>query len=625
MCGFVGFTNHIDNTDEILGMMMDRIKHRGPDSEGKYIDENVAMGFRRLSLIDLSENGGQPIYNEDRSKVLTFNGEIYNFKELREELVSAGHTFYTKTDSEVLIHGYEEWGEDLLDKLRGMFAFIIYDKEKNELFGARDFFGIKPLYYAQMGDTFMWGSEIKSFLDHPAFVKELNEDVLETYLTFQYSPTEQTFFKNVFKLPAAHCFTYKDGVMNVRRYWEVKFSPDEEPTLEDWVNRISDTFKDSVEAHKFADVEVGSFLSSGVDSSYVAAEANVDKTFTVGFGEDEKYNEIGYAKEFSKYINKENYSKVITPEEYWDSLEKIQYQMDEPLADPAAIALYFVCQIASEKVKAVLSGEGADEIFGGYNIYHNPADMAPYFRIPRPIRKAVGAGASHLPPKHGVNYLVRGSKDLEERFIGNAYMFSEKERKALLKIKTDAPDAMAVTKPFYERCADNDEVTRMQYLDLHLWMTGDILLKADKMSMAHSLELRVPFLDKEVMHVAEQIPTKFRVTHRVATDDKTPYTTKYAMRLAAKRDTPPETAGTAAKKKLGFPVPIRVWLKQDDCYSTVRTAFVSPAAEQFFHTDKLIRLLDDHKNGKKDNSRRIWTVYMFLVWYKVYFGENANV
>ena len=320
MCGFVGFTNHIDNTDEILGMMMDRIKHRGPDSEGKYIDENVAMGFRRLSLIDLSENGGQPIYNEDRSKVLTFNGEIYNFKELREELVSAGHTFYTKTDSEVLIHGYEEWGEDLLDKLRGMFAFIIYDKEKNELFGARDFFGIKPLYYAQMGDTFMWGSEIKSFLDHPAFVKELNEDVLETYLTFQYSPTEQTFFKNVFKLPAAHCFTYKDGVMKVRRYWEVKFSPDEEPTLEDWVNRISDTFKDSVEAHKFADVEVGSFLSSGVDSSYVAAEANVDKTFTVGFGEDEKYNEIGYAKEFSKYINKENYSKVITPEEYWDSL-----------------------------------------------------------------------------------------------------------------------------------------------------------------------------------------------------------------------------------------------------------------------------------------------------------------
>ena len=608
MCGFVGFSNHINNADEVLGLMMDRIKHRGPDSEGKYIDENVAMGFRRLSLIDLSENGGQPIYNEDKTLVLTFNGEIYNFKELRAELEQAGHSFYTKTDSEVLIHGYEEWGEKLLDKLRGMFAFIIYDKNKNELFGARDFFGIKPLYYAKFGETFMWGSEIKSFLDHPAFEKELNEDVLETYLTFQYSPTEQTFFRNVFKLPAAHCFKYKDGELSVRRYWEVKFTPDEEPTLEDWVNRISDTFKDSVEAHKFADVEVGSFLSSGVDSSYVAAEADVDKTFTVGFGEDEKYNEIGYAKEFSKYIGKENFSKVITPEEYWNSLEKIQYQMDEPLADPAAIALYFVCQIASEKVKAVLSGEGADEIFGGYNIYHNPADMAPYFKIPRPIRKAVGAGASHLPKKHGVNYLIRGSKDLEERFIGNAYMFSEKERKALLKIKTNAPDAMEITKPFYERSSQNDQVTQMQYLDLHLWMTGDILLKADKMSMAHSLELRVPFLDRKIMELAEQIPTRYRVT-------KTE--TKYAMRLAALRACPPQTA---KKDKLGFPVPTRVWLKEDKYYNIVKESFLSEASERFFNTDQLVKLLDEHREGKYDHSRKIWTVFTFLVWYKVYFS-----
>ena len=289
------------------------------------------MGFRRLSIIDLSDQGSQPIFNEDKSLVLTFNGEIYNYKDLREELVASGHKFYTHTDSEVLIHGYEQWGEDMLDKLRGMFAFVIFNKNTNEVFGARDFFGIKPLYYAKMGETLMWGSEIKSFLDHPHFKKELNTDVLETYLTFQYSPTTETFFKNVYKLPAAHCFTYKNGEMNVRRYWEVKFHADNGPSLEDWVNRISDTFKNSVEVHKFADVEVGSFLSSGVDSSYVAAVANVDKTFTVGFGEDEKYNEIGYAKEFSKYIHKENFSKVISPEEYWNSLSKIQYHMDEPL------------------------------------------------------------------------------------------------------------------------------------------------------------------------------------------------------------------------------------------------------------------------------------------------------
>ncbi|WP_337805483.1 asparagine synthase (glutamine-hydrolyzing) [Ruminococcus bicirculans (ex Wegman et al. 2014)] len=611
MCGFVGFTNKINDASIVLGKMMDRIKHRGPDSDGKYVDEQIAMGFRRLSIIDLSDQGSQPIFNEDKSLVLTFNGEIYNYKDLREELVASGHKFYTQTDSEVLIHGYEQWGEDMLDKLRGMVAFVIFNKNTNEVFGARDFFGIKPLYYAKMGETLMWGSEIKSFLDHPHFKKELNTDVLETYLTFQYSPTTETFFKNVYKLPAAHCFTYKNGEMNVRRYWEVKFHADNGPSLEDWVNRISDTFKNSVEVHKFADVEVGSFLSSGVDSSYVAAVANVDKTFTVGFGEDEKYNEIGYAKEFSKYIHKENFSKVISPEEYWNSLSKIQYHMDEPLADPAAVALFFVCQIASEKVKAVLSGEGADEIFGGYNIYHNPADMVSYFKIPRPIRKAVGAVADKLPHKHGINYLIRGSKDLDERFIGNAYIFSEKERKDILSIKTNAPDAMAITKPFYDKVRDQDQVTQMQYIDLHLWMTGDILLKADKMSMAHSLELRVPFLDRKVMELAEQIPVKDRVTETE---------TKYAMRLAALQACPPQTA---KKKKLGFPVPIRVWLKEDKYYNIVKDKFTSPQSAQFFHTDRLVQLLDDHRAGKYDYSRKIWTVFSFLVWYDVYFSDNV--
>lgn len=611
MCGIVGFTNRLDNASEILGKMMDRIKHRGPDSEGKYIDEGIAMGFRRLSIIDLSDVGSQPIFNEDKSLVLTFNGEIYNFKELRDELISAGHSFYTKTDSEVLIHGYEQWGEKLLDRLRGMFAFVIYNKNTGEIFGARDFFGIKPFYYAQMNGTFMWGSEIKSFLDHPDFKKELNTDVLETYLTFQYSPTEDTFFKNVKKLPAAHCFTYKDGKLDIHRYWEVKFNDNNAPDLEEWVEKISDTFKNSVEAHKFADVEVGSFLSSGVDSSYVAAVADVDKTFTVGFGEDEKYNEIGYAKEFSKYIGKENFSKVITPEEYWDNLKKIQYHMDEPLADPAAIALFFVCQLASKQVKAVLSGEGADEIFGGYNIYHNPADMASYFKIPRPIRKGVGAIAEKLPHKHGVNYLIRGSKDLDERFIGNAYIFSEKERKKILKIKTSAPDAMVITKPFYNKVRDRDQVTQMQYLDLHLWMTGDILLKADKMSMAHSLELRVPFLDRKVMELAEQIPAKYRVTKG---------NTKYAMRIAALKACPPQTAN---KKKLGFPVPTRVWLREDKYYGIVKDYFTSPAAEKFFNTSELVSLLDDHREQKYDYSRKIWTVFTFLIWYEVYFGSEA--
>lgn len=607
MCGYVGFTNTKNDSNQIIGKMMDKIKHRGPDSEGKYVDGDIALGFRRLSIIDISASGDQPIYNEDKSKVLLFNGEIYNFKSIREELVDKGHTFTTHTDSEVLLHGYEEFGEGLLNKLRGMFSFVIWDKNTKELFGARDFFGIKPLYYAIMGDTFMFGSEIKAFLVHPDFKKELNEEALENYLTFQYSPTDRTFFKNVYKLPAAHFFKYKDNKLEVKRYWEVKFNADDKPDLDAWVKEISDVFHDSVTAHKISDVEVGSFLSSGVDSSYVASVANVDKTFTVGFGTDEKYNEIGWAKEFSKYINKENISKVITPEEYWDNISKIQYHMDEPLADPSCIALYFVCNKASEYVKVVLSGEGADEIFGGYNVYKEPMSVPAYNAIPRPIRRGIGAIASKLPAKRGVNFLVRRGKDLEERFIGNAYMFTEKERKELLKIKTTAQNPMEITKPFYDKVKDKDAVTKMQYLDLHLWMTGDILLKADKMSMANSLELRVPFLDKEVMAVAERIPTKYRVTDE---------NTKFAMRKAALQAAPPQTAN---KKKLGFPVPIRVWLKEDKYYNIVKDHFTSPTSEKFFNNDKLVHLLDEHKAGKADNSRKIWTVFIFLVWYKVFF------
>ena len=622
MCGIVGFTNTNSGSKSVIGEMMELIRHRGPDAEGKYVDDDIALGHRRLSIIDISSQGDQPIFNEDRSMVIVFNGEIYNYKEIREKLVEAGHKFSTNTDTEVLIHGYEEYGEKLLNMLRGMFSFLIWDKNKKELFGARDFFGIKPMYYAHMGDTFMFGSEIKSFLAHPDFKKELNTSVLETYLTFQYSPTFDTFFKNVYKLPPAHYFKLKDGHMTIKRYWDVHFDADNDPDLDKWVERISDTFKNSVEAHKIADVEVGSFLSSGVDSSYVAAVADVDKTFTVGFGSDEKYNEIGWAKDFSEAIGKENTSKVISADEYWDSLSKIQYHMDEPLADPAAVALYFVCNIASERLKVVLSGEGADEIFGGYNVYSDPNGTF-YDRLPRPVKRGIGKAAAKLPQKRGINFFVRKGRDVEERFIGNAYMFTPEQRKKLLKIKTSAPDPMSVTKPFYKNVKDKDDVTKMQYLDLHLWMAGDILLKADKMSMANSLELRVPFLDKEIMSLAEKIPTKYRVTHDKGTAE-TKYITKYAMRLAAKKDTPSQTAKTAAKKKLGFPVPIRVWLKEEKYYNIVKDTFESESSKMFFDTDILMKLLDDHRNSKADNSRKIWTVYIFLVWYKVYFENNGK-
>jgi len=612
MCGFIGYINggETQQNETALHAMTDAIKHRGPDDADYYMDGTISLGFRRLSIIDL-EGGRQPILNEDESKVLIFNGEIYNYQSIRADLLEKGHIFKTATDSEVLLHGYEEYGTDLLNKLRGMFSFLIWDKNTSELFGARDFFGIKPLYYAKMGETMMFGSEIKSFLHHPHFVKELNEKALESYLSFQYSPGSETFFKNVFKLPPAHYFKYKDGKFDINRYWIPTFNAEEDKPLEYWIDEIEKTFDDSIAAHKISDVEVGSFLSSGVDSSYVASSANVDKTFSVGFDNGTQYNETSYAKELSELIPVKNISKIISAEEFWNTFPKIQYHMDEPLADPSAVALYFVCNTASQHLKVSLSGEGADEIFGGYNIYREPLECPWYDKIPFPIRRAIGKAASLFPAVRGFNFLVRRGKTLEERFIGNAYMFSEKERKVLLKNPAGAPAPSVLTKPYYDIVSDKDAVTKMQFVDLNMWMVGDILLKADKMSMANSLEVRVPFLDKEIMALAGRIPLKYRVNSE---------NTKYAMRKASLRRLPDKWA---SKKKLGFPVPTRVWLKEEKYYNIVKDAFVSDDANKFFNSDLIVKLLNEHKCGKKDNSRKVWTIYTFLIWYKQFFGENS--
>lgn len=606
MCGFCGFLdNELENKEAVLSAMMDKIIHRGPDSSGQFIDDTAALGFRRLSIIDLAE-GAQPLYSEDGRYVLTFNGEIYNYQSIREKLITLGYHFKTHTDSEVLVHGYAEYGTDILSHLRGMFAFVIWDKTEKTLFGARDFFGIKPFYYSHTGSQFIYGSEIKSILEHPSIKRELNEEALEHYLSFQYSPMLETFFKGIFRLPPAHFFILKEGVLDIKRYWEPIFN-ETDGSLENYVDLIDQTMKDSIQTHKISDVEVGCFLSSGVDSSYVASCFKGDKTFTVGF-DNEQYNEISYAKELSKEIGIENFHKVISATEYWDVLPKVQYFMDEPLADPAAVALYFVSQLASEHVKVVLSGEGADELFGGYNIYKEPVDNATYHKLPLALRRFLAKLAICIPFSFkGKNFLLRGSKTIEERFIGNAYMFSPKERKELLKVKTPAKDPIELTMPFYKKVANKCDVTKMQYLDMHMWLAGDILLKADKMSMAHSLELRVPFLDKEVCNIATKIPLKYRVNKE---------NTKYAMRLAAKRNMP---TATANKKKLGFPVPIRVWLKEDTYYTIVKSYFTNSTAQKYFNNEMLVALLDEHKVGKQDNSRKIWTIFMFLLWHKQYF------
>ena len=610
MCGIVGFVGARADMEDVLQGMMDAIAHRGPDGQGRYIDGPVALGHRRLSIIDL-EGGKQPMFNEDGSLVCIFNGEIYNFQELKAELLAAGHIFATRSDTEVLLHGYEQWGKAMLARLRGMFTFAIWDKAKNSLFCARDHFGIKPLYYYRnpKTGTLMFGSEIKSFLPHPDFVKEFNPAQLELYLSYQYSAGEDTFFKGVKKLMPAHCMEYKDGELSITRYWQPEFDPDPTRTLEDWEDDIEAAMKESVQAHKIADVEVGSFLSSGVDSSYMAALANVDKTFTVGFA-DKQYDETDFAKAFSEHIGVKNYAYRITPEEYWANLGNIQYHMDEPLADAASVALYFVNREAAKQVKVCLSGEGADEFFGGYNIYKEPFTVSWYDHLPLFLRRAIGAVAEHLPPVHGINFLVRRGKPLGERYIGNTNLMGERRKKQLLKHYTGAVKPTDLSRPYFDQTKGQDPVTRMEYCDLNLWMVGDILLKADKMSMANSLELRVPFLDKKVFELASRIPTNCKVNAEQ---------TKIAMRGAAERVVPPKTAD---KKKLGFPVPVRAWLRDETYAAPVRAAFNSPAAEEIFNTAELNKLLEQHMSGKRDNWRQIWCVFMFLTWYDEYFVKR---
>ena len=607
MCGIAGFTGDIDNREDIVTRMADVIVHRGPDSAGLYSDGDISIGFRRLSFIDLAD-GTQPIFNEDKTLVVVLNGEIYNYKPLREELLAKGHEFTTKSDTEVLVHLYEEHGAAMLDKLRGMFAFCIYDKKDKSLFIARDYFGIKPLYYAEMEGHLLFASEIKALLPFPLFKKEMNEEALENYLTFQYSVLDETFFKGVFKLPAAHYMLWKDGQKTVTRYWTPAFKPDSARSLSDTVEAVDAAVQASIERHKISDVEVGSFLSSGVDSSYVAACFQGDKTFTVGFDYD-KYNEIDYAKELSALVGIENYSKLITTEEYWDVLPKVQYHMDEPLADPAAVALYFVSGVACRHVKGAMSGEGADEFFGGYNIYKEPLDIKILTDLPMPIRRVLGKLAAWFPFNiKGKSFFMRGGQTVEERFIGNAKMFTMKEREKLLLRPSGKHAPASLTKPYYDKVKDADDITKMQYLDIHMWLVGDILLKADKMSMAHSLEVRVPYLDRAVFETAASLPVEFR-TNKTAT--------KYAFRMAAAKHMPDAVAD---KKKLGFPVPIRIWLRDDRFYNKVKAAFTGGAAARYFRTDALLAMLDTHKRGKRDMSRKIWTVYMFLVWYEQFFA-----
>lgn len=615
MCGFVGFADAKQPIDKVkmIDKMMETISHRGPDSGGHHVDDHVALGFRRLSIIDLSDDAKQPMYNEDKSIVLVFNGEIYNFQELRAELLDKGHQFKCNSDSEVIVHGYEQYGIDIVQKLRGMFAFAIWDTKKDALFLVRDHFGIKPLYYSQntTDHSLIFGSEIKSFLPYPAFQKELNKDALKPYLTFQYSVLDETFFKGVYKLRPGHYLKYEQGNIEIKSYWEPVFAA-KNNSLEYSKEQINRIMKESVYIHKVSDVPVGAFLSGGIDSSYVTSLSKPNKTFSVGFQDYEAlFNETNLAADLSEILGIDNYKRMVTADECFEKLPLIQYHMDEPQSNPSSVPLYFLAELARKHVTVVLSGEGADELFGGYIWYQDSPNVGKYKnKVPYALRRPLSFLANKLPQNRITAFLVKGGQKVEERFIGQAKVFEEAEATQVLRAEyKNGPTVREITQKHYDRVKDQDDLTKMQYLDLMLWQPGDILLKADKMSAAHSIELRVPFLDKQVMEVAAELPSAMRVNN---------INTKYALREAAKEVLPKEWAN---RPKVGFPVPIRHWLKEEKYYKVVKEMFQSDIAKQFFATDKLMAYLDDHYCGKRNCARKIWTVYVFLVWYKKFFVE----
>lgn len=599
MCGIAGFiAGHGAANAAALAPMLARIAHRGPDGQGTFVEGPAALGHCRLAIIDL-EGGAQPLYSEDKNLVVVFNGEIYNYRALTAELTALGHTFATRTDTEVLLHGWEQWGRELLPRLRGMFAFALWDRRAGVLFCARDMFGIKPLYYCRCADgTLLFASEIKAFLDHPSFAKRLNTAQLPLYLSCQYSPGRDTFFAGVQKLLPGHFLEFSDGIVRTTRWVQPAFLPGDAPVSP---AEIEDVLRGSAAAHKVADVEVAGFLSGGVDSAYLTALARPARTYTISYAEP-KYDESFPARALARSLGVRNRVRRISPGEFWDAVPAVQYHMDEPLADAAAVALYFLNREAAKDVKVVLSGEGADELFGGYPLYRQAVWAERWQKMPRAVRRAL---AALLP---GCGLLHRGALPRWQRSARANYVFeTTQERDKYLKRDYCAPTPAQRCKPYFDAVRGLDEPTAVQWVDWQTWLPRDILRKADRMSMAHSLELRVPFLDRQVLAAAQALPRRYRCTGRRG---------KIALRAAAARRLPPQLADAP---KRGFPVPLADWLRQEKYYALVKAKLTGPAAERFFDTGALCALLDAHRAGKTDAMTKLWAFYCFIEWYEVYF------
>ncbi|OBG05855.1 asparagine synthase (glutamine-hydrolyzing) [Mycolicibacter sinensis] len=605
------------------------MRHRGPDELGTWTGDGVALGFNRLSIIDI-EHSHQPLRwgpaEQPDRYVLVFNGEIYNYLELREELAAAhGAVFHTDGDGEAIVAGYHHWGADVLPRLRGMFAFALWDTLRGELFCARDPFGIKPLFVASGPGGAAVGSEKKSLLDLADLVGFETGDAgidvraLQHYTVLQYVPEPETLHRGIRRLESGCWAKISPGrpVPEITRYFRPRFdaTPITRDTEQARYDEITAVLEDSVAKHMRADVTVGAFLSGGIDSTAIAALAMRHNprliTFTTGF-EREGFSEVDVAAASAEAIGARHVVKVVSPAEFVAALPEIVWYLDDPVADPALVPLYIIAREARKHVKVVLSGEGADELFGGYTIYREPLSLRPFDYLPAPVRRSMGKVSRPLPDgMRGKSLLHRGSLTLEERYYGNARSFSDEQLRAVLPGFSPNWTHTDVTAPVYAESAGWDPVARMQHIDLFTWLRGDILVKADKMTMANSLELRVPFLDPEVFAVASRLPVSAKITRT---------TTKYALRRALEPIIP---AHVLHRPKLGFPVPLRHWLRAGELVEWAYATVTATGADHLIDVAAVRTMLDEHRVGTADHSRRLWTVLIFMLWHAIFVEHSV--
>lgn len=630
MCGLLGFLSAHSSADQYSAELlkaMESMHHRGPDEPGTWACADVALGFNRLSIIDI-EHSHQPLIwgpqdNPERY-ALTFNGEIYNYLEIREQLrVEYDATFITEGDGESIVAAIHYLGiEEGIKSLRGMFGFALWDSHEGTLTLGRDYFGIKPMFYAQGPDGLAFGSEKKSVLDLLAITgcdDSLDPRALQHYVALQYVPEPETLHTNVRRVESgSYCTIAPGGEVVQKRYFYPSFpvKPVNSDNEAQCFAAIADALEDSVAKHMRADVTVGSFLSGGIDSTAIAALAkrhNPDLlTFTTGFERD-GYSEIDVAAESAAAIDAEHIVKVVSPEEFAQAVPEIVWYLDEPVADPALIPLYFVAQEARKHVKVVLSGEGADELFGGYTIYKEPLSLQAFEKVPGRLRRSLGSMATKLPEgMKGKSLLQRGSISLEERYYGNARSFNREQLEASLAHYNSQWGHEDVTASIYQQSQGWDPVARMQHVDLFTWLRGDILVKADKMTMANSLELRVPFLDKEVFDVASTLPYDYKISHG---------TTKYALRKSLENIVP---SHVLHRKKLGFPVPTRHWLAGDELHGWAQDTINQSQAGHLVDLDFARTMLAEHRRGGSDHSRRLWTILIFLIWHGIFVEDRIH-